>query len=226
MLRLVLFFSIVVVKGKEALFSMLAMLEKISLALTPELEKLNRSEENKTDELDTLAKQWSGMWDTVTDRLSFRKSGKKPVRELLALAERQSRLNIQVADFNLLSHSCVNSSIAQMLSCQRNMGDPAAAYLQLFTLTTCLSLSSTSHQNSQENKLALHLENVLVTKQEIYRIKAQKALMPLLCFFYFIQVKINEVNYVFCLCSGLSNRCRTYLYGGRITGNDWKRIRA
>ncbi|WP_156136181.1 hypothetical protein [Photobacterium gaetbulicola] len=220
MLRLMFFLSIAAVKGKDWLFSMLTMLENISLALTPELEKLNRSE-YKTDELDTLATQWSGMWDSVTDNLSFRKPGKQPVRELLAIAECQSRLNIQVVDFEVLSHGGANSSIAQMLACQRNMGDPAAAYFQQVAIFTSLPLLVTPHHKTLETKPALNLEK----NRKIIQLKAQEDHNSLLCFFYLIQVKTNEVNYVFCLCSGLSYWRRTYLYGCGITRDGWQRIR-
>lgn len=205
--RVVLFFFIASVKGKDWFFSMLAMIENISLALTPELEKLSQSEYNKTDELDTLAKHWSGMWDSVSKQLSFRRAGKQPVRELLAIAEHQSRIGIQVVDFNVLSRCVDNSSIAQMLSCQRNMGDPSAAY-------TLQSVSTTHLLGRVISRQKINLDKT----QEINRIKAQKGIMSLLCFFYFIRVKIKEVNYVLCLCSSLSNGCRAYLHGSRVTG--------
>lgn len=200
---------------------MLAMLENISLALTPELEKLNQTEYNETDELDTLAKQWSGMWDSVTKQLSFRKAGNQPVRELLAIAEYQSRVGIQAVDFDALSRGCDNSSIAQMLSCQRSMGDPSAEYAmdsQQGAITIELLFQIASHQTTNLQ----HLDK----KQEINRIKAQEDFMSLLCFFYLIQVKIKEVNYVFCLCSCLPNWCSAYLYGSRVTSYGWQRIRA
>ncbi|MGR5065460.1 hypothetical protein [Photobacterium sp. DNB22_13_2] len=220
MFRVVLFFCIASVKGKGCFFSMLAMLENISLALTPEIEKLNHTEYDQTDELDTLAKQWSGVWDSVTKQLSFRKAGKQPVRELLAIAEHQSRVGIQVVDFEALSRGCDNSSIAQMLSCQRSMGDPSSAYAleaQLSASTIYLPYQIASNQT-------INLQ-LLDKKQETNRIKAQEDFMSLLCFFYLIQVKIKEVNYVFCLCSSLPNWRSTYLYGSRVTSYGWQRIR-